>query len=328
MIIVTGANGFIGSALVWELNNAGQNDVICVDSVSLADRPAPLKNRKYREFLDKDALWSFLDNPDNAHRLEAVLHMGACSSTTEMNVEFLTENNLEYTRKLWQWCTKHQKPFIYASSGAVYGNGEKGFDDTSSPDIFEPLNPYGESKAAFDRWAIQQTQTPPLWLGLRFFNVYGPNESHKGDMASVVFKAFNQIGQSSHLQLFRSHNPQYANGQQKRDFVYVKDITRWILELLKMPRLQSGIYNMGNGIARPWLDLAAQVFSSMGVECKIEWIDIPEAMRPRYQYFTEAKIEKLMSQGISRPRWPLEKGVADYIENYLMPGRHGKDAGF
>ncbi len=327
MIIVTGANGFIGSALVWELNNSGRNDIICVDSVSLSERPEPLKNRKYQQFLDKNALWAFLENPEVASAVDSIVHMGACSSTTELNVEFLTENNLEYTRKLWNWCTRENKPFVFASSGAVYGDGSQGFDDMSPPEIFKPLNPYGESKAAFDRWAVLQTKTPPLWLGLRFFNVFGPNEYHKGDMASVVFKAFNQISQTGELQLFRSHNAGYANGQQMRDFVYVKDITRWILELLKIPSLQSGIYNMGNGVARPWLDLASQVFTSMGAPMKIQWIDIPLEMRPRYQYFTEAKIQKLMAQAISRPQWPLERGVADYIENHLMPSRRGKDAG-
>lgn len=325
MIIVTGANGFIGSALVWELNRAGREDIICVDTVALDERPDLLRKRRYLEFLKKDEIWGFLDRPETAENLEAILHMGACSSTTELNVEFLNENNVEYTRRLWNWCTQHKKTFIYASSGAVYGAGEHGFDDATPPDVFKPLNPYGESKAAFDRWAVKQDQTPPLWLGLRFFNVYGPNEYHKGDMSSVVFKAFGQIGQTGSLKLFRSHHPDYEDGKQLRDFVYVKDITRWILELMTKPGMKSGIYNMGNGRARTWLDLATAVFKNMGRPVQINWIDIPEDMRPRYQYFTEAKIDRLMALGLSQPQWPLEKGVEDYVTNYLAKSTDGKD---
>jgi phenylalanine-4-hydroxylase len=317
MIIVTGANGFIGSALVRELNEAGFQDIICVDTVGLAQRPEPLAGCRFARFLSKDQIWNFLEDADAIRKIRAVVHMGACSSTTEMDVAFLTENNFDYTRRLWNWCTQNAKTFIYASSGAVYGGGEKGFDDATSPDLFKALNPYGESKAAFDRWAVRENRKPPTWLGLRFFNVYGPGEAHKGDMASVVFKSFQQIQKTGKLQLFRSHRPDVKDGEQMRDFVYIKDITRWILELLKSHSVPSGIYNMGYGQARSWLELARAAFGAMGTEMKIEWIDVPERIRARYQYFTEAKIERLMSLGLSAPKWTIEKGVADYVTTYV-----------
>jgi ADP-L-glycero-D-manno-heptose 6-epimerase len=316
MIIVTGANGFIGSVMVWELNSHGVNDIICVDSVPISERSDLLRKRKYSKFLTKDELWSFLDSDEARSKVTWVLHMGACSSTTELNVEFLRENNTLYTERLWNWCLQNKKNYIYASSGAVYGDGAEGFDDATPPSKFKPLNPYGDSKAAFDRWAAQQKETPPHWYGLRFFNVYGPNEYHKGDMSSVVFKAFHQIKDKASLGLFRSHNPKYEDGKQMRDFVYVKDVTRWMWELInKKPA--SGIYNMGFGEARTWLDLATAVFQNMDKPVKINWLDIPIEMRPRYQYFTEAKMNRLFSLGLSRPQWPLEKGVADYVKTHL-----------
>ena len=325
MIIVTGANGFIGSALVWDLNQNGREDIVCVDTVSLELRPELLKNLRYKKFLAKDEIWAFLATAEAKSSVEAILHMGACSSTTELNVAFLEENNVEYTRRLWTWCTEQKKTFIYASSGAVYGDGNEGFDDASPSKTFKPLNPYGESKAAFDRWVETQTATPPHWFGLRFFNVFGPNEYHKEFMSSVVFKAFNQIRDTGSLNLFRSHHAEYEDGKQKRDFVYVKDITRWILELMTAEGKRSGIYNMGFGTARTWLDLATAVFENMRKPLKVNWIDIPVEMRPRYQYFTEAKIERLMSLGLSKPQWPLEKAVADYVQTYLNQTLEGKD---
>ncbi len=326
MIIVTGANGFIGSAIVWELNQAGRKDLICVDTVSPSERPEPLKNRAFQRFLTKDQIWAFLETPEAQKHVDAILHMGACSATTELNVEFLNENNVEYTRRLWNWCTKFSKPFIYASSAAVYGDGAQGFDDATPPSIFKPLNPYGESKAAFDRWAVQQIETPPLWMGLRFFNVYGPNEYHKESMASVVFKAFNEIRATGRLKLFKSHNPKYADGRQLRDFVYVKDITRWMLELLTKPALKSGIYNMGFGTARSWLDLAGATFKNLETPLNIDWIEIPDVLRARYQYFTEAKIDRLLALGLTAPQWSLDRGIEDYVNHYLKKGASGSDA--
>jgi ADP-L-glycero-D-manno-heptose 6-epimerase len=327
MFLITGATGFIGSALVWEFNNRGHNDLLLVDSVPPSVRDSTLRPRRYMSFAHKDDLWSTLSRI----RPRAVLHMGACSSTTELNVAFLTENNFKYTRRLWRWCADHDVPFIYASSGAVYGDGAKGFDDASPSKIFLPLNPYGESKAAFDRWveAEGHRHAPPHWYGLRFFNVFGPNEYLKGDMASVVFKAFHQIRATGRLKLFKSHRPDYRDGEQLRDFVYVKDITRWCRELVERSEgatpVASGIYNMGFGRARSWNELASATFSAMGlakdlseVRSRIDYIDIPVDMRPRYQYFTEARMHRLLAQGLSSPRWALEDAVKDYVTQHLL----------
>lgn len=321
MIIVTGATGFIGSAMIWQLNSRGYRDIIAVDTVPPEARPDTLKKRQYTRFLGKDELWAFLETDEAKKKVESIVHMGACSSTTELDVAFLTENNFEYTRRIWNWCTLHQKTMIYASSGAVYGDGAHGFDDASPSKTFVPLNPYGESKAQFDRFVEEsiacREHHPPHWYGLRFFNVYGPNEYLKGDMASVVFKASNQIRETGRLKLFKSHRPDFKDGEQLRDFVYVKDIVRWMDELLQKKPQANGIYNMGFGNARSWNDLATATFKGLNKPFAVDYIDIPEEMRPRYQYFTEAKMTRLMSLGLSRPEWSLEKGVSDYVSNHL-----------
>lgn len=314
MFIVTGANGFIGSALIWELNRFGYTDIVGVDSVFPEDRPGLLRDLRYSNFVSHNEL--------QLHRIEkvqAVFHMGACSSTTEMRWDYLRENNIKYSQKLFSHCSENKIPFIYASSAAVYGDGKAGFDDRSPHNAFVPLNLYGKSKLDFDIWATRQVNSPPVWYGLRFFNVYGPNEYHKGDQASVVFKAFQQISENQRLRLFKSHNKNYQDGHQMRDFVYVKDIVCWVRELYENPGCESGIYNMGFGQARTWLDLARSVFFNMDLELHIDWIETPESIRPHYQYFTEANMTKWGS--LSSPRWSLEEGVKDYIKNYLQTDR-------
>ncbi len=314
MIIVTGANGFIGSALIWELNQKGYRDVIAVDTVSLEERNL-LKNKAYSKFLLKNEIWDFLKSSD-ANKVTWIFHMGACSSTTEKDWAFLKENNLEFSQKLFNWCTKNQKSIIYASSGATYGAGENGFSDVTDSEILKPLNLYGDSKVQMDRWALTQKNKPHHWFGVKFFNVFGPNEYHKGLMSSVAFKAFNQIKETHSLGLFKSYNPDFKDGEQKRDFVYVKDVVRWMVELMdKVPA--NGLYNMGFGKARTWLDLGKSVFKAMNEDLKIKWLEIPADLKDQYQYFTEADMKKWIAAGLSEPEWPLEKAIDDYVLNYL-----------
>lgn len=301
--------------MVWELNRKGITDIVCVDSIGREVRDV-LKHRKYAQFLLKDELWPFLQTKEAAEKVTWVIHMGACSSTTETNKEFLWENNTHYTQRLFEWCTKNKKGLIYASSAATYGAGENGFDDQTDSEILKPLNLYGESKVLFDRWAVQQTATPPHWYGLKFFNVFGPNEYHKGEQASVVFKAYHQIKDTAALGLFKSANPEYKDGEFLRDFVYVKDITHWMMELIeKMPK--NGIYNMGFGKSRSWLDLAKSVFAALSKPLKINWLEMPQNIRGQYQYFTQAKTDKWLAAGMSPAQWPLEKAVEDYVKNHL-----------
>lgn len=322
MFVVTGANGFIGSVLVKNLNQElNTHEIHVTDFVNLNDRPELLKKAEYKNFLDP---YEFLDKIDSIHaknKIKCLFHMGACSSTTELDEQYLKKVNTDYTKTLFNWCAKNDVVFIYASSGAVYGEGENGFsDDHNECKNFKPLNPYGWSKLNFDLWAIEQPKQkcPPRWYGLRFFNVYGPHEYFKKDMSSVVYKAFHQINDTNALKLFRSHNPHYKDGEQLRDFVYVKDITNWMIELFQNQNVQSGIYNLGYGEARSWNDLAKNVFQHMNKELNINWIDIPEGLRERYQYYTKADISKLKNQGLSDPKWSLESGIEDYLQNYLL----------
>lgn len=322
MFVVTGANGFIGSVLVKELNlNLQESEIICTDYIGLGERPGPLSHCQYSRFVDADEFLQQLTTDADLKNAKAFFHMGACSSTTELNEGYLKRINTDYTKTLFQFCAKNNIPFIYASSGATYGDGHLGFDDQHELcKKLQPLNPYGWSKLNFDNWALTEglKNPPPRWYGLRFFNVYGPNEYHKDDMSSVVFKAYHQIQSSKKLKLFRSHNSNYQDGKQLRDFIYVKDIVRWMVEFYQLQNVQSGIYNMGTGVARTWLDLAENVFQQLNVPMQIDWIDIPSGLRERYQYYTQAKIEKLKSQGLSSPQWSLERGIGDYLKNYLL----------
>lgn len=316
MIIVTGANGFIGSALVWELSQKFKaTPIVCVDSIGLQERNL-LEGKTYSRFLLKDELWDFLATEEAETEVSWILHMGACSSTTEKNWAFLEENNLQYTQRIFEWCRDHKKDLVYASSAATYGAGELGFDDETNSEDLKPLNLYGDSKVLFDRWALKQTNTPPHWYGLKFFNVFGPNEYKKDAMASLVYKAYHQVKKTGELGLFKSDRPEYKDGEQKRDFIYVKQVTEWILELMeKNPH--NGIYNMGSGQANTWLDLANAVFSSLEKPLKINWLEIPHEIKNQYQYFTEAKMDKWIHNGMSAPAWTLEKAVQDYVKNYL-----------
>lgn len=312
MIIVTGANGFIGSQFVAALNQTGADNIICVDPVTPSERPAPLDGLRYKQFLHRDELFSFLDSAQGAS-VDWIVHMGAISTTTEKSWDVLKKNNLEYTQNIFSWCAKADKPLIYASSAATYGNGELGYDDEMDSEKLNPLNLYGRSKVEADRWAVKQKQTPPHWWGLKFFNVYGPNEEHKGEQASVALKAFHQIRNTGKLKLFKSYDPNYKDGEQKRDFIYVKDVALWMLELMQK-KPASGIYNMGTGQARTWLDLANACFSALGEKPQIEFIDMPVDLKNQYQYFTEARMEKWKRAGLSKIKYTLEDGVKDYVQ--------------
>ncbi len=315
MIIVTGANGFIGSAMIWQLNQAGHTDIIAVDTVKL-DKRNLLKKVQYSQFFEASELWSFLMTEGARKSVSWVIHMGACSSTTETDWNYLYSNNFQYSQRLFEWCAQNQKNLIYASSAATYGAGENNFDDQFDSEMLKPLNLYGESKVIMDRWALKQKSIPQNWYGLKFFNVFGPNEYEKGSMASVAFKAYHQIINTEKLGLFKSYNSQFADGQQLRDFVYVKDVTGWMLELIQK-KPASGLYNMGYGQARSWVDMAKSLFKSVNKPVQIDWLEMPENIKGQYQYFTEANMKTWAQAGLSQPKWPLENAIQDYVQNYL-----------
>jgi len=320
MIIVTGAAGFIGSVLTGKLNHAGLENLIVVDNFSDTDKNKNLKGKKYIQPIERDDFFQWFD--EHHEEVSFMLHIGARTDTTEFNKDVFDILNLNYSKQVWVRCSEHHIPLIYASSAATYGMGELGYsDDHSIIKRLKPLNPYGESKNEFDKWALDQEEQPPFWAGLKFFNVYGPNEYHKNRMASVIFHAFNQIKHAGQVKLFRSHKPEYRDGEQLRDFIFVKDVVE-VITWMMQNKPESGIYNLGTGKARTFLDLANATFSAINREPNIQFIDTPFDIRDKYQYFTEAKMDKLRAAGYYYQFNSLEDGVKDYVHNYLAGNQY------
>ena len=325
-IIVTGAAGFIGSVFVQYLNEQGLDQLLLVDDFGVEEKRKNWESKKCIKVIERQSFLSQLDNDELA--IDAIVHLGARTDTTEFDYAIHEELNLNYSKSLWNYATRKNIPFIYASSAATYGAGEHGYDDGHDiVNSLKPLNPYGVSKNEFDKWAITQTSAPSNWAGLKFFNVYGPNESHKARMASVIFHSFNQIKQTGLVKLFKSHKEEFKDGEQLRDFVYVKDVVKvigWILHHMmhkEWSTAKNGLYNLGTGKARSFYDLAANTFKAQGLEPNIEFIDMPLDIREKYQYFTEANMSKLRAAGYTADFYTLEEGVTDYVANYLLPAK-------
>ena len=321
MIVVTGGAGFIGSNVVAGLEDVGVGPVSVVDRLGSDDKWKNLRRRDLDELVDPSLLDEFLER--RVRDIEYVVHMGAISATTETNADLLAENNLRLSQHVWRWCAQHDVPLIYASSAATYGDGAQGFDDDGSREGLAklvPLHPYGWSKHAFDRWVARQVAgpgpRPPQWAGLKFFNVYGPNEYHKGDMRSVVAKNHSAAARGEPVTLFRSHDPAYSDGGQMRDFVYVKDCVDVMLWLIQH-RDVSGLFNLGTGRAQTWLELMSALYSTVGRDLLVDWVDTPAEVRDSYQYFTQAEMGRLRAIGYDRPFRSVEEGVADYVEHHL-----------
>jgi len=320
MIAVTGGAGFIGSAIAWRLNKLGRNDIIIVDELGLDEKWKNLVALDYHDFINKNDFIKLIES-DVKMGLDAIIHMGANSSTTEKDADHLMNNNYQYTKKLAEYCIKNNVRYIYASSAATYGDGALGFnDDEALCSSLRPLNMYGYSKNLFDVWAVKQGIMDKI-VGVKYFNVFGPNEYHKGDMRSVVHKAYGQIKNTGKVQLFKSGRPDYKDGEQKRDFVYVKDAVEMTLFFLDK-KDKNGIYNVGSGNARTWNDLVTAIFKAINKPVNIEYIDLPAHLAEKYQYFTEAKIEKIKKAGYPHPTATLEDGVTDYIKSYLSAGKY------
>jgi len=320
MIVVTGAAGFIGSNLVADLNDRGHDDIILVDRLGSDSKWRNIAKRRFIDFVFPEELEQRLASLDRA---DAVFHLGANSSTTASDADEIVKTNFRVSVQLWNWCTRTKTPLVYASSAATYGSGTQGFEDTESAEQFDklrPLNLYGWSKHAFDRWAFARKgegDAPPFWAGLKFFNVYGPNEYHKGDMQSLVAKSSARIAAGQPIMLFKSHRADYADGEQLHDFIYVADCTRAMMWLAES-RAQSGLFNLGTGKARSFKDLLLATGKALGKDVTFDFRDMPEAIRPNYQYFTEARMDKLRHAGFNGPFHSLEEGVADYVTKFLV----------
>ncbi|HEY4154645.1 MAG TPA: ADP-glyceromanno-heptose 6-epimerase [Puia sp.] len=324
VIVITGAAGFIGSCLTGFLNERGFEQLILVDEFGRIDKIRNLEGKKYIAKIERDDFFDWLQA--KAPAIAFIFHIGARTDTTEFDYAVHERLNVEYSQKVWDYCMVKNIPLLYASSAATYGAGEYGYpDDHQLPFKLKPLNAYGISKNEFDKWAIREKSHPPFWAGLKFFNVYGPNEYHKGRMASVIWHSFRQISKEGEVKLFRSHRPDYRDGQQLRDFIYVKDILKvcfWFMENYRSPGIPSGLYNLGTGKARTFEDLVRAVFAGVGKPVKIKYIDMPEDIRDKYQYFTEADMKKLIAAGYKEPFYSLENGIGDYVKNYLTPNNY------
>lgn len=314
-VILTGGAGFIGSCILRTLNDMGITDIVVVDNINTTEKWMNLRNKKYTEYVNRTDFLGRLYR-DDFGKISGIIHMGACSSTTEKDFDYLWKNNVEYTKTLWKYCVDKEIPFLYASSAATYGGGESGFSDKCDIDDLRPLNGYGYSKQVFDQWVKKQTEKPVQHVGFKFFNVYGPNEYCKGSMASMVFHGYNQQKKNGNIRLFKSCNPDYADGGQLRDFVYVKDVCNVIKFFIENPD-KSGLFNVGTGRAQSFEELISAVFHALGKDVKIEYIDMPEHLKEKYQYYTRADVDKLRSAGYAADFMNVEAGVRDYVLNHL-----------
>jgi len=320
VIIVTGAVGFIGSAFVSHLNHLGYNDIIVVDDFYQWKKEVNLKGKRIHDWVHRDLFISYFEKL--ASQVDVVFHLGARTDTISEDVEIFNKLNLEYSKSIWQICTANGIPLVYASSAATYGDGSHGFiDDHTLVDQLQPMNAYARSKQQFDVWALRQNSSPPQWYGLKFFNVYGPNEYHKGRMASVIFHAWHQIRETGQLKLFKSHRPDFEDGGQKRDFIYVKDVVRMVWDIFSH-KPENGLYNVGTGSARTFEALGKATFHALNLEPNILYIDMPEDLREKYQYFTEADMRKWKAAQLPLPATSLEDGVGDYVRAYLNTGKY------
>jgi len=307
--------------MVSYLNKEGYSNLILVDEFSEPAKELNLRGKLFTYKIDRELFFPWLQK--ESLDIKFVFHLGARTDTTEFDYSVHQYFNVDYSKKMWHYCAEHNIPLVYASSAATYGMGEHGFkDDHDVAEKLEPLNPYGVSKNEFDKWALQQKTTPPLWAGLKFFNVYGPNEYHKGRMASVIFHSFNRINETGKAKLFRSHHADYKDGAQLRDFIYVEDVIKMCFWFMTGKTKNSGLYNVGSGKARTFNDLVLATFAAMNKKAEIEYIDIPEDIREKYQYFTEADMSKIRAAGYTEPLYSLEQGIGNYVKNYLIGGRY------